>query len=189
MQSTKPPPPLPPPFLDHKDAYLSMGFHRQHIETSTSECLLQFFLYAQARSRGRQWSIRTTNNDAAAGRFNITHLQVDFDADCNHSMGIVFVVQSNAQDAGFYWLHIHSISAFCSTMAEALHAINAITQYVPVLNQKRIDTLNRMRFQSYVCRSMEIMANNQSDETLQDHIHINAMRRKLGDDDHINSSR
>ena len=181
MQST-----LPPPFLDHKDAYLSMGFHRQHaadtlISETDDECLLQLCLYAQARSKGRQWSMHAVHSKG----FDISHLNVEFHTHCEYSMGIGFVINLNAQETGgFYWLNIHTFSAYCRTMAEALHAINAIAKYLPVLNRRRIDTLNRMRFQSYVCRSMEIMANNQSDETLQDHIPINAMRRKLGDDDH-----
>jgi hypothetical protein len=178
-------PPPPPPFLDHRDAYTSMGFHHNHIETTTSdhedECLLRFCLYAQARSKDKQWSIHTVNNDVAAGRFNVTHLEVNFDTECDHEMCIVFVTPSHGQGSshGFYWLHINTISAFCSTMPEALDAINAIAQYVPVLMRRRTDAMNRMRFQYHLCRSIEIMANNLPDKDLQDHVHIAAMRRKL----------
>jgi hypothetical protein len=182
---------LPPPFpfLPTSSAWSAWGFDRPHIDCvppeDGDEVLRQFLLYAQARSRGRPWRIQAEFDDAQ--RFRARNLLVEFDVhrDCEllpraALMNIEYViavtterdpVYVGSEGYGLYWLELPGIAAFCSTMAEALRAIDAVVPFVPATIRHFIDGRDRLALEVHLWQCISLGG---------DKVREAAVRRKMG---------
>ena len=125
----------PPPFLPTAAALSAWGFNAPNNSSVSAddgdEVLREFLLYAQAKSKGKRWHI----HPEFEGR-RMRNLCVEFDAhrecgvtDPNAMMSVEYFLLNGR---GVFWLDFPNISAFCSSMEEAVQAMSAVVPYVPV---------------------------------------------------------
>jgi hypothetical protein len=147
---------IPEPFQMTDTAWERFGLGGVHVRClipkESEEALCGLLLYAQARSRGKPWSM-----EAKYETGDIVCLQVEYDAHrawggervWNHSLlHVHYVVPVSScwgrgcddpllpdgpEGRGLYLLDLPRITALCLTMAEALHAINSVAPYIPTV--------------------------------------------------------
>jgi hypothetical protein len=169
--------PLPPPFLPHRDACRAWGLDHPCVDCSITareadEALRDFLLYAQARSRGRQWSATGVYRDAAE-RLSLTGVLVEFEAHRQLEvaanefmlMHVEYVLPvteegalySHSEGSGLLWLDLPRVCAFCPTQAEAVRAIDAMASYVENILQEYLAGMGRWEFHCHVraCLALE----------------------------------
>ena len=187
--------PTPPlPFRFFADACTAMGLDKSHTQLTVAETdderLMQFMLYAQARSKGKPWSICPTYdlvNRATTGRFHIIHLRVEYDYyrenDITDTLSMMRVEYVVSEDLCCYWLDLPNVSAFCLTMADALSAIDAATPYIPATVKHRAEVMQHFAIRAHVQRCLRLMRSNGGGDDdgniTHDTVHAAALGRKL----------
>ncbi len=158
------------------------------LQGDNCERLREFLLYAQARTRGKQWTIWPEYSHPRGGE--ISTLEVVFDAQrALESVGRVPVViveymvpdhahgrctLSHSEGSGFFWLGFLHVSAYCLTMADTLAAIDALVPYVPLVMAHRRGYWDWIDLKIHLRRCMLLESN--------DPVRVAALRRMLRED-------
>jgi hypothetical protein len=164
----------PPPFLPTRAALSAWGFNDPNNSfTSADDCdevLREFLLYAQAKSKGKRWHI----HPEFEGRC-MRNLRVEFDAhresgvtDPNAMLSVeYFLLNGN----GLFWLDLPNVSAFCSSMEEALQAMSVVVPYIPACINYYCDRRDRLALEIHLWKCINFSGF--------DKVREEAVRRKM----------